>query len=142
MAYKCTFQSPVLDALTKFLYVSMYFIYWTHNLAVRDFSCNALLIDFKIKNIAQNIFIKLLSNFQIDIMPALSDNAIHWSFIYSAYSVRMWNPPRRGTISSFFAVITFRAFHQSGWSNVIVCDVTFSFFDCSITKRRLEYIHV
>ena len=52
MAYKCSFQSPVPDALIKFLHVSIYSIYCNHNFGVQDFSCNAIFVDFKIAVIA------------------------------------------------------------------------------------------
>ena len=155
-------QLPI-DALIKFLHVSIYSIYCNHKLAARDFSCNAIFVDFKIAlrasisgmfrstaaSLLKNSSIQLLNNFQIDIICTFCtfcDNAICWTFINSALSVRVCAVftsalfvlyllvPRRGNIFSFFAVLISRTFNQSGWSNVIDGVVTFSFFDCSIKK--------
>ena len=51
--------------------------------------------------------------------------------------INMWKPPKRGTISNFFAVIICRAFNQSVWLNVIYGVMIFSFFNRSITKSAV-----
>ena len=105
MAYICSFRSPVLDALIRFLHVSIYSIYCNHNLAARDFSCNAIFVDSKIalracisgmsRSTAASLLKTVLYNFwmtsklKLFVLSAFSDNAICWSFINSALSVRM-----------------------------------------------------